>query len=340
MSFVDIAVVIIIFIFLTTTVDAGNTTSITYVSSVDPDLGFYKVTDNTAHKPAPYKNRVLTINQGDTVIWKNDADKPVSVTIVSEQELFSDISLKLIGDVFSYVFDQPGEYTFYIKEREAVRQTIVVNATDDYPAPTTQIPTEITVIPTETTVIPTTTVITTSIIDSTPNSENITNAYITNTSDTNILDTSGGINISDILNNYVADLLVVITISIIGYIIVCRQFKSEDGIKYGKTDNIDQIAHEWRCERFSTKTIRIYNMDEYNHMYFTTYTKITDNGELIPDDNYFYCKLDAKTNREIIYTHEQNISSIRIEVKNCEPDKPVKYKIEYRGTRVPIIIKQ
>lgn len=339
MNFTKVVIAIIVLIFITMTANSeNNTTRVTYVSNVDPDLGFYKVTDNTAHKSAPYTNRTLIINQEDTVIWKNDADQPKPVTIINEQGLLKDIFLKLVGDVSSYTFGQPGKYTFYIKERQTARQTIIVNAVESYSTPTvtnteTPISTPITVDTTSNTttltIIPT--MITTPVMTS-----NLTlEQNITNISGT----IGDGINIWNILNNYIGGLLIIITISVIGYIVAYRKFRSEDGIKYGKTDNIDQIACEWNCKRFSTKTIRIYNTDECNSMYFAIYTKIADKGDSIPDDNYFYYKLDAKTNREIIYIHEQNISSIRIEVKNCEPDKPAKYKIEYRGTRIPIIIR-
>ena len=126
-----------------------NTIPITYTSYVDDNYGFFKVLDVTTHKPSPYENRVLTINQGDVVIWINDVDNNVPLTIVSEQDLWPEGNgnLRSSRQKFSYKFDQPGRYTFYIQQYSSRRQTIIVNAVtnDQIPIPVTTdtpIPTE------------------------------------------------------------------------------------------------------------------------------------------------------------------------------------------------------
>lgn len=108
---------------------------VVYISYIDPDLGFYKITDATTHNPAKYVSGTLTINQGDTVEWENDADKQFTMTVVSDQKLFPDVSLVAIGDNFSYTFNQAEVYTFYIKERHTARQTIIVLPANGYNTP-------------------------------------------------------------------------------------------------------------------------------------------------------------------------------------------------------------
>jgi len=100
-------------------------------------LGFYKVRDisEPAHK-FEYEDRILNINQGDIIIWENDAEK-TSFTIVSEQGLWSsDIGYMKVGQQISYKFDEPGTYNFYIKENTQMRQTIIVNHITDFPMQT------------------------------------------------------------------------------------------------------------------------------------------------------------------------------------------------------------
>ncbi len=119
----------------------ADNTHVTYISYIDPDLGFYKITDITTHQPAQYVSGTLTINQGDTVEWENDADKQFTMTVVSDQKLFPDASLVAIGDNFSYTFNQADVYTFHIQERHTARQTIIVLPVSGYntPAPTATI---------------------------------------------------------------------------------------------------------------------------------------------------------------------------------------------------------
>lgn len=132
-------VLLIILSFIGIKFEAADNTPVTYISYVNPDLGFYKVTDITTHNPAQYVSRTLTIKQGDTVEWENDADnQSTTMTVVSDQNLFPDASLVAVGDNFSYTFNQAEVYTFYLKERRTARQTIIVQPVSGYntPAPT------------------------------------------------------------------------------------------------------------------------------------------------------------------------------------------------------------
>ncbi len=99
----------------------------TYKTYVDSGMGFYKVRDitNQTHK-FEYKDRVLNINQGDTIVWENDAEKSV-LTIVSEQGLWgSNVGYLRVGQQTSYKFDKIGNYIFYIKGAADKRQIVVV----------------------------------------------------------------------------------------------------------------------------------------------------------------------------------------------------------------------
>jgi len=138
---------IILFISMIMAASADSTVHITYVSFVDPVLGFYKVLDETTHQPSNYVSHILTINQGDTIIWKNDADTPnTAIAIVSEQNLFPDAILNTNTDVFPYVFDQAGKYTFHVGEHTTSILTVMVRAantpvsTENTPVPTEHVP--------------------------------------------------------------------------------------------------------------------------------------------------------------------------------------------------------
>jgi plastocyanin len=118
--------------------DNNMTGPITYVAYMEEKLGFYRVIDDTTHKDPSYKERVLTINQGDTVIWLNDADV-ATLTVVSEQDLWDKSSSKLRppNRRFNYTFMMSGTYTVYIDEyKNLVHQTIIVKPVEGYSTPT------------------------------------------------------------------------------------------------------------------------------------------------------------------------------------------------------------
>lgn len=114
-------IVIIIFLII----QPVNAIAITYRSHIDTVYGFYRVIDETTHKPSPYENRILTINIEDKVIWYNE-DTGTGITIVNKQRLWNDIYLRK-GQQFNYTFNNPGTYDIYIKEYPQIKQKIIVN---------------------------------------------------------------------------------------------------------------------------------------------------------------------------------------------------------------------
>lgn len=118
---------------------SNNTTGpITYVTYIEENMGFYKVADVTTHKDILYKERVLTINQGDTIMWLNDADV-ATITVVSEQDLWdkAESELEPPNRRFNHTFMISGTYTVYVDEyKNLVHQTIIVNPKEGYPTPT------------------------------------------------------------------------------------------------------------------------------------------------------------------------------------------------------------
>lgn len=101
-----------------------------YLTFVHDGMGFYKVRNlDMPPRVFNYENRVLYINQGDSMIWENDADKQ-TLTILSDQNLWtSQVGQIAVGHRIDYTFDNPGTYGIYIKEASSKRQTIVVNTT-------------------------------------------------------------------------------------------------------------------------------------------------------------------------------------------------------------------
>lgn len=98
-----------------------------YKVSVDEWYGFYRAIEMN-HTQFKYENQTLNINVGDTVIWINDADKE-SITITSEEGLWSPAYLKYSYHSFNYTFTLPGTYGVYMKEfSRRPHQTIVVSS--------------------------------------------------------------------------------------------------------------------------------------------------------------------------------------------------------------------
>lgn len=118
-----------------TIANAGtDLTPTTYISYIDDVLGFYKVR-NLEQPPRQftYNSHTLNINQGDIIIWQNDAEK-TTFTILSEQNLWdSNVGYLRVGSKMNYKFDNPGKYIIYMKEHTSIRQTIIVNAIGEVP---------------------------------------------------------------------------------------------------------------------------------------------------------------------------------------------------------------
>ena len=113
---------------------SGASASITYNSEVDLNDGFYRVTVRDSPTYTYFVdwddvNKSLTINVSDTVTWINSDIKDLKITIVSEQELWSekDSYLKWNTRWFSYRFEKPGTYGVYVQENVKFHQTIIVN---------------------------------------------------------------------------------------------------------------------------------------------------------------------------------------------------------------------
>ncbi len=144
--YIRIIILVAIFGYFITIAEAGSTT---YLSYVDDMLGFYKVRNlDTPPRKFEYNSHTLNINQGDTLIWQNDAEK-TTFTILSDQNLWDNtVGYMRIGSKVNYRFDIPGKYTFYMKEHTSIRQTIIVKSSD-FPTKTPAItPTIVTPIPT------------------------------------------------------------------------------------------------------------------------------------------------------------------------------------------------
>lgn len=159
------SILIFVLILLSMTIANANNGNIstTYLTYVDDGLGFYKIRNlDIPPRQFEYNDHTLNINQGDTVIWQNDADK-ATFTIVSNQNLWSnEIGYLRLGSKINYRFDKPGKYDIYIKEYTSRRQTIIVSAiggvetVTETPIPTaTPVPTTYIATPIPTTAIPT-----------------------------------------------------------------------------------------------------------------------------------------------------------------------------------------
>ncbi len=99
-----------------------------YTSEIDELYGFRKVT--VRNGSAPYINKTLTINSGDTVKWLSVTENLYYLTVVSNEGLWNNSTsmMKYRLRYFNYTFDKPGEYEVYIKEfPRLTHQKIVVN---------------------------------------------------------------------------------------------------------------------------------------------------------------------------------------------------------------------
>lgn len=107
-------------------------TPLNYKVYVDESLGFKRVIETTQRSEVEYKNLTLTIYTGDTVEWVEWAGNNYNnyLTIVSDQYLWTpgELKAKLMNNKgFNYTFNNPGTYTFRIKEEPRVLpQTIIV----------------------------------------------------------------------------------------------------------------------------------------------------------------------------------------------------------------------
>jgi plastocyanin len=114
---------------------------------VDDTYGFKDVRVEPIDSAFKYDNLTLMINQGDKVVWINDAydpsgnayDNNIDLTIVSVQNLWDNQSgyLEYYLRSFNYTFNQPGTYEVYMKEYPLVHNQTIVVAPLETPAITT-----------------------------------------------------------------------------------------------------------------------------------------------------------------------------------------------------------
>ena len=109
---------------------------ITYRIIVDQDYGFfriYKMTDNKISSDYIIpENNTLIISEGDIVTFASDSKSDQRLTIVSEEQLWSDEdgSLAYAGKEFSYKFDNSGMFNVYIKENPSLEQKIIIDTNE------------------------------------------------------------------------------------------------------------------------------------------------------------------------------------------------------------------
>lgn len=112
----------------------NNVSATVYRTYVDQDYGFYRIivlTDNvTTITNISYVNKTLNISVGDTIIWRNDATPDEELNIISDQKLWNNTArLRWNYQNFNYTFDEPGTYTFHVKEYPRLQQQkIIVNS--------------------------------------------------------------------------------------------------------------------------------------------------------------------------------------------------------------------
>ncbi|PWB51258.1 MAG: hypothetical protein C3F06_10595 [Candidatus Methanoperedenaceae archaeon] len=140
---IEYVIIFILFSFIVLPVKA-ETGSTTYTTYMDSKFGFYKVRDITSNSIFSYDEHTLTINQGDTMIWKNDDDRDKAISIVSDEKLWSDNigHLGRYNAEFKYTFTAPGEYTFRISQFQGQQIIIVRSSPQTFtPVPTNPVPT-------------------------------------------------------------------------------------------------------------------------------------------------------------------------------------------------------
>jgi len=103
-----------------------ESTKSTYIVYID-DYSFYRVIEST-YKNVVYENFTFSINVGDTVKWDSNTDYYDILTIISDQGLWANESVRLMNNKeFNYTFLNPGTYTFRIKEeKKNLPQKIIV----------------------------------------------------------------------------------------------------------------------------------------------------------------------------------------------------------------------
>jgi hypothetical protein len=118
------AVFILILLFLALPAAAEN-----YTVFVDREFGFWGVRSDNINHTLTFKNNMLNINTGDSIIWENQDSKSDRVTIISDNMLWENgKALGWEGSRFKFTFNSSGFYNFHIMESSRV----ILNKTVTY----------------------------------------------------------------------------------------------------------------------------------------------------------------------------------------------------------------
>jgi plastocyanin len=162
------------------------------------------ITDAKGFEPA-----LVTINAGETVLWKVDANATAGHSVTSDDssdEVFdsspdcdetpgNDNCLKP-GDFFDHTFATPGTYTYHDRADPTNQGEVIVlrvATTTSAPPPTTTIPPETTTAPTTTAAVPeTTTAPSTTTSTASPTTTTLVTVTTNDSSDVGVKDGDGG----------------------------------------------------------------------------------------------------------------------------------------------------
>ncbi len=97
--------------------------SITYRTLINSSSGFYQVDDITTKTAPIYINYTLNIKKGDKVRWLNKGTN--SVLVVSQEKLFANKTLGM-NSRYTYTFNVPGSYNFYLGQYPSKTQRVNV----------------------------------------------------------------------------------------------------------------------------------------------------------------------------------------------------------------------
>ncbi|VVB87013.1 Uncharacterised protein [uncultured archaeon] len=104
-----------------------------YIIWMDSDYGFYRIRavqeNHSLQLPSDVNILNFTINLGDKVRWMNDDSYDFTLTLVSNEGLWTGSAglTRYQGEHFEYIFNKTGTYTISIREYPLLpNQTIIV----------------------------------------------------------------------------------------------------------------------------------------------------------------------------------------------------------------------
>ena len=117
-------------------VDVGTATSIATAQPTEEATPTVTPTPTETAQPQEYLIRIdnymfipvgdVTINIGDTVKWRNFETSEQPRTLINENGIWAEEQYLPYMNSVSYIFNQPGMYTFYLKGREEKKMNITV----------------------------------------------------------------------------------------------------------------------------------------------------------------------------------------------------------------------